>query len=88
MYTVITEIEAVINSRPLTYLCSEVKEGTPLTPSHFLYGKRLLTLAYSSKQRIEDPDFLGDGSKKKIEKIYQMINANLKLFGCAGRKSI
>ena len=42
--TVLCEVEAVLNSRPLlTYLYSEDVEE-PLTPSHLLIGKRLLTL--------------------------------------------
>ncbi|XP_070384802.1 uncharacterized protein [Dermacentor albipictus] len=42
--TILTEIEAVINSRPLTYVCTEANEPEPLATSHFLVGKRLTTL--------------------------------------------
>ncbi|XP_075531538.1 uncharacterized protein LOC142564428 [Dermacentor variabilis] len=42
--TILTEIEAVINSRPLTYVYTEASEPEPLAPSHFLVGKRLTTL--------------------------------------------
>ncbi|XP_054710302.1 uncharacterized protein LOC129220001 [Uloborus diversus] len=38
--TTLTEIEAVINGRPLTYVYDEINEPFPLTPSHFLIGKR------------------------------------------------
>ncbi|GFR23291.1 DUF5641 domain-containing protein [Trichonephila clavata] len=37
-------IEAVINSRPLTYVYNDVNEPDPLTPSHFTVGSRLTTL--------------------------------------------
>ena len=43
LLTVMTEVEAVLNSRPLTYVYSEDIE-TPSTPSHLVMGKRLLTL--------------------------------------------
>ena len=38
-----TEVEAVLNSRPLTYVSSE-DATEPLTPSHLLVGYRILTL--------------------------------------------
>ena len=41
--TVLAEVEAVMNSRPLTYLYSDdINEA--LSPSHLIFGKRLLTL--------------------------------------------
>ena len=48
LITALTEIEAVINSRPLSYIsASDIEE--PLTPSHLLVGRRILNL----------PDYLG-----------------------------
>ena len=40
LLTTITEIEAIMNSRPLTYIGNEVDEI--LTPEHLLMGKRIL----------------------------------------------
>ena len=37
--TTLIEIEACVNSRPLTYVGATVDSGNPLTPSHFLIGK-------------------------------------------------
>ena len=42
--TVLTEIEAVINARPLTYVYEENDEPLPLSPSHFLIGRRINSL--------------------------------------------
>ena len=42
--TTLTEIEAVINGRPLTYVYEESDEPHPLTPSHFLIGKHINNL--------------------------------------------
>ena len=48
LLTAVVEIEAVINSRPLSYVSAmDVEE--PLTPSHLLVGRRILSL----------PDYLG-----------------------------
>ena len=41
LFTVLSEVEGILNSRPLTYLDSENLEE-PLTPSHLFLGKRLL----------------------------------------------
>ena len=41
--TLLIEIEAIINSRPLSYLSSEDLEE-PLTPSHLLTSHRILSL--------------------------------------------
>ena len=37
--TSIHEVEACINSRPLTFVSDDVKGLNPLTPSHFLLGR-------------------------------------------------
>lgn len=37
--TILTEVEAVLNSRPLSYVYNDADEPQPLTPAHFLVGK-------------------------------------------------
>ena len=41
--TIITEIEAVINDRPLAFVSSELCDVEPLTPAHLLHGRRMIT---------------------------------------------
>lgn len=44
MTSLLAEAEATINSRPLTFVYNEPEEPQPLTPAHFLIGKRLCSL--------------------------------------------
>ena len=44
LVTVVTEIETMINERPLTYVSSEANEPDPLTPSMLVNGRSLITL--------------------------------------------
>ena len=43
LLTVLTEVEGVHNSCPLTFVYSDITEE-PLTPSHLVAGRRLSTL--------------------------------------------
>ena len=54
LLTLVVEVEAVLNSRPLTYVSSEDIEE-PLTPSHLLVGYIILTLPNPAIP--DDPDY-------------------------------
>ena len=56
LLTVITEIEMIINSRPLSYVTQDDLDE-PITPSHLLIGRRIISLPDSVCQRSED-DFV------------------------------
>lgn len=44
MHTLLCQIEAVLNSRPLCVLSADVTDPLPLTPSHFLIGEPITAL--------------------------------------------
>ncbi|XP_049274155.1 uncharacterized protein LOC125759434 [Rhipicephalus sanguineus] len=46
--TVLTEVEAVVNSRPLTFIESDSAEPRALTPADLIIGRRLTTLPQGS----------------------------------------
>ena len=39
LITIFSEIEGLLNSRPLTYQSADVRDVVPLTPNHFLMGQ-------------------------------------------------
>ena len=53
LLTVVTEVEGVLNSRPITYVYAEDTEE-PLTPSHLVIGKRVATLPDASQLTDDD----------------------------------
>ena len=55
LQTVLVEVDAILNSRPLTYVSSEDLEE-PLTPSHLLTGRRLISLP-DPQDSEDDPDY-------------------------------
>ena len=50
--TIIVEIEAMLNNRPLTYVSSDITDPEALTPAHLIYGRRILSVPHT----IEDPE--------------------------------
>lgn len=47
----LTEIEAVVNSRQITYVYNDAKQHEPLSPANFLTGKRLMSLRDSEPEK-------------------------------------
>ena len=58
--TLLIEVEAVINDRPITYVNNDVNEITPLTPSHLINGRMMTLLPHKLvvQSDIVDPDFM------------------------------
>ena len=77
MLTAIVEIEGVINSRPLSYICSSDVEE-PLTPSHLIVGRRLLNLPdnFDCLQDPDDEDFEIDANKltRRMKHLASVLN--------------
>lgn len=60
LQTVMTQIERVLNDRPLTYVSNNPDDATPLTPSMLMHGRRLdsLPTPVVDPETIDDPSVL------------------------------
>jgi hypothetical protein len=62
LLTLVVEVEALVNERPLTYTFSELDELIPLTPSMLLYGRSLTLVPQHdvTQDELSDPDYSVD----------------------------
>ena len=78
--TILTEIEAVLNSRHLTYSYDEL--GEPLTPSTLILGKRLLT----EPDKVDFKDKLEEENSESLNKRACYLSTLLDRFRARWRK--
>ena len=59
MQTLIKEVQAVINDRPITFVSNDVDDPEPLTPSKLLYGYDIFALPHPiiDHEELDDEDF-------------------------------
>jgi hypothetical protein len=75
--TALAEIESVINSRPVSYLSTgDVEE--PLTPSHLIVGRRILSLPdhFGQMCDLDDRDFTldSDQATNRVKHLNNVLN--------------
>ena len=59
LQTIVVEVEALLNDHPLTYISCDLDDLEPITPSHLLYGRRIVPLPHCTVEddEINDPNF-------------------------------
>ena len=57
LQTLIIEIEAVLNDRPLTYVSSDPSDPESLTPSHLICGRCITSLPHLMLDETVDPTY-------------------------------
>ncbi|XP_050303785.1 uncharacterized protein LOC126741423 [Anthonomus grandis grandis] len=70
MYTVLVQIEACLNSRPLTPISTDPNDFQPLTPSHFLIGDSLASLP---EENITDLQMTRLSRYQHMQQLYQQF---------------
>ena len=71
LLTVVTELEATINDRPLTYASGDKDDLEPITPSMLLYGRRLVTYPHLIDDDVEsDPDYTERAGEMRVRLDY------------------
>lgn len=81
--TILTEIEAVINSRPLVYVGADLKSGFALTPGDFLSlnPKTGVPFRETEDEQLQDPDFVEKlSSAKKLLETWKKGQKHLNTF--------
>lgn len=69
-YTVLTRIEAVLNSRPLTALTDDPTDATALTPAHFLIGEPILLPLGPQSRDVPDNRL---NAWERLQKMHQLF---------------
>ena len=75
LLTAVTEVEMILNSRPLSYISTEDIEE-PLTPSHLLIGRRVLNLpdAALCQDENEDPEISPGHLSKRMKYLSKTLD--------------
>ena len=77
LLTVVVEVEMILNCRPLSYVSGEDTEE-PLTPSHLLCGRRLMSLPDSNTS--DTPDYDIDVQPQDLSRRMQHLSNVLNHF--------
>ena len=80
--TVLTEVEAVLNSRPLVYVGADLNSGFTLTPAHFLNLNPKTGIPHlDTADPEQDPDFLDRmSSSQKLLETWRKGQKHLDIF--------
>ena len=75
LQTIVTEVEAVLNDRPLTHISDDITDPQPLTPAHLLHGRRITKLPHqpATLEELQDLDYSHAESVRRDAKIQSIL---------------
>ena len=75
LQTIVTEVEAVLNDRPLTHISDDITDPQPLTPAHVLHSRRITKLPHqpATVEELQDPDYSNAESVRRDAKIQSIL---------------
>ena len=70
LQTIVTEVEAVLNDRPLTYISDDIMDPEPLMPAHLLHGQRITNLPHqpATLEELHDPDYSNAANAESVRR--------------------
>ena len=75
LHTLIVEIEGILNCRPITYVYKD-EFGEPLTPSHLIYGYRILpTKSINDQNLFENEQFSTSNLSKRMKYLQNLLES-------------
>ena len=75
LQTIVVEIEATLNDRPLTYVSADVTDVEPLTPAHLLCGRRITSLPHEYEENLDDPDYMDAPTmRQQVDRHSKILN--------------
>ena len=73
LQTVVTEVERILNDRPLTDVSSEPVDEAPLSRSHLLYGRTITSLNYPDEHPEEaETSVTHDTLSRRSQRVLQI----------------
>ena len=75
LQTIIVEVEALLNDRPLTYISDDISDPEPLTPAPLLHGRRLTPLPHerTTMEELQDPTYCGADQVRRDARIQSIL---------------
>ena len=76
LLTILTEVEMILNSQPLSYMTSDDVEE-PLTPSHLILGRRVINLPTHYEHNDEDFTVSQDVLSRRMQHFHKILDPAL-----------